>query len=802
MHVLKLYLIVTPCIFLVFEATTLFASLFQQIGIVFVTLILGWWLSLAINRLCCSKGKPPPPRCDSEHEFMTASQLSRRGYYVLSGSQNMGGEMARGMGHYNVDVVELQTTSESSMNDAFQEITERLFKENAPLHALICNVGSADLGELEWISERGLLHAFDNTVVSTMRLVNRFLPMLREAGGRVVVCAGPSGRIAVPGAGVYSMLNAALISFADCLRREMAKFRVHVVLVEPVWLNYRTPLSRVHSAGIGVKESVSSVSRDVFDDYSLGYVNAFRNLWNHRTTRWYVGQPDVMARSTCLAVSDDPPQYVYPCGYFVERAVNAVLAYMPTQVVDLVQCFFYQPFARLRLGFESNGSADSTSSRRRITSPGSMQRYLHSTLSPSAPMPWQTSPLSTPARELQAMRSDYFPSTDHTAEATPPPATPPPCVRVTGESFIPHRSEGIDLPCVDSAVKAKAWVANSVPPPSPIDLASRLVVIKQLPQQAEPQLLHQSLAPYVSPDESSSSDVTISPELSSNSISRGSLSKSTSPVPPFAQPTSSLPMSPQALTSLQPPAAEKSDVEGASGVEGGTGEASMTQSEDSGSLVLNLMDGTQCEVIASMFASAQRMAQDHVQTPCAHASVIRPLPPQAEALPLGLIPPSPAAPLVAQQWNFRPRGPEPWSPRSPYHIGVRPLPPDAMRVISPPDEGDLVTISPTGEHSGSPIDSATRVEAVWTSVAAGAPGDDASPETPLLPEASAPPLKRMSETYAQYLVRLRKSGQLDAEIEDGSDSFEGGSGPSRDPFQDQGARRRAPSGKSDPDDRH
>ncbi|KAL3175473.1 hypothetical protein MRX96_040223 [Rhipicephalus microplus] len=287
-----------------------------------------------------------------------------------------------------------------------------------------------------------------------------------------------------------------------------------------------------------------------------------------------------------------------------------------------------------------------------------------------------------------------------------------------------------------TSVKAKAWVANSVPPPWPIDITSRLAVIKQLPQQAEPRLSHQSLVPYVSPDESSSSDVTISPDLSSNSISRGSLSKSTSPVPPFAQPTSSLPMSPQALTSLQPPATKKSDVEGASGVEGGTGEASMTQSEDSGSLVLNLMDGTQCEVIASMFASAQRMAKDHVQTPCAHAS-------------------------VTQQARER------------------------ETQVSPSLLVDL--------HS---------FQAVWTSAPTGAPGDDATPETPLLPEASAPPLKRMSETYAQYLVRLRKSGQLDAEIEDGSDSFEGGSGPTRDPSQDQGARRRASSGKSDPDDRH
>lgn len=367
----------------------------------------------------------------------------------------------------------------------------------------------------------------------------------------------------------------------------MAKFRVHVVLVEPVWLNYRTPLSQVHSAGIDVKESVSCVSRDVFDDYSLGYVNAFRNLWNHRTTRWYVGPPDEMARSTCLAVSDDPPQCVYPCGYFEERTLNAVLTYLPMQIVDLVQCFFYQPFAQLRLGSESNESARSTASQRRIPSPGAVQKYLHSTLSPTAPLPWQTSTMSTPARELQAMRTDYFPSVDHTAEATPPPMTPPPCVRVTGESFKPHRSE---------------------------DRKSDMADVKQLPQPSEKQP-QQPPVPNVSREASTSSDVTISPELTSSSASQGSLSPPASPVPTFAQPTSSLPMSPQHLTSPQPPAAEKGDAEGASGVAVGAGEESMTQSEEGGSLILNLMDDAQCEVVTSMFASAQRTVRDHMQTP-------------------------------------------------------------------------------------------------------------------------------------------------------------------------------------------
>ncbi|XP_049511706.1 3beta-hydroxysteroid dehydrogenase dhs-16-like [Dermacentor silvarum] len=105
----------------------------------------------------------------------------------------MGGEMAKGIRRFNVDIIELQPSSESSMNDAYQEICEQLFKKNTPLHALVCNVGTTDLGELEWISERNLLRAFEQTVVSTARLVNRFLPMLRETRGRIVVCAGTSG---------------------------------------------------------------------------------------------------------------------------------------------------------------------------------------------------------------------------------------------------------------------------------------------------------------------------------------------------------------------------------------------------------------------------------------------------------------------------------------------------------------------------------------------------------------------------------------------------------------------------------
>ncbi|XP_070382625.1 uncharacterized protein [Dermacentor albipictus] len=776
MHVIKLYFIVAPCLFLAFQATSLLSPLLEQVGIATATLVLGWWLSLTIKRLQKSKPEPHQGRlavivatCDSEHGFLTASKLSGDGYYVLCGTQDAGGEMAKGIRRFNVDVIELQPTSETLMNEAYQKICEQLFKKNTPLHALVCNVGTTNLGELEWINERNLLHAFEHTVVSTARLVNHFLPMLRETRGRVVVCAGSSGRVAIPGAGVHSIVNAALISFADCLRREMAKFGVQVVLVEPVWLNYRTPLSQLHSAGIAVKEAVSCVSRDVFDDYSLSYVNAVRTLWNCYTTRWYTGPPDELAKCTCLAVTDVRPQCVYSCGYPAERALNAVLAYLPAQFADLVQCFLYQPFVKLQLGSESDVSPGSPRARRQIWSPGVVQKFLHASLTPM-PIPFQESPMSTTARELEDLRADYFPSLDCTADATPPPKTPPPVVQVCGERFKPQRSpaDGQQDPA-----PAKAPVPGSVPPEHLLahwsNATAAAAAVKQQ-QQPEPQ--ERPLAGNASREASSNSDPTRSPDVSSG-VSQGPPSQPTSPQPPFTA---------------------NPDGEGA-----GCSDKPPTRIEEGGSLVLSLIDDAQCEVLAAIFALAQPAEWDRAETPCPDSGMVRLMQPGAQALALE----SKSPPAGTQQLQFQPRSGEPLSPWSPYHTGVSALPRNAMDLISPPDDDATVTMTPTGEHSRSPIDSATQMEVVSSG---STPGDSAVPDAPVLPEASAPPPKRMSGPYVEHLERLRSSGQLEPEAEDDApcrkDSSDQESPTSAAPTPEEGVRRRAGAGKRDQEDRH
>ncbi|XP_037580625.2 uncharacterized protein LOC119463876 [Dermacentor silvarum] len=394
------------------------------------------------------------------------------------------------------------------------------------------------------------------------------------------------------------------------------------------------------------------------------------------------------------------------------------------------------------------------------------------------PMPCEESQMSTPARQLEDVRADYFPSMDRTVDATPPPLTPPPVVRISGERFKPHRSDGDDQQLhefssgVPFQAGAKTPVAGIAPPEQPLGLGSDTAAAA-VTQQQQPEPPLPSPADNASREASSTSDPTPSPEVSSSASQEPSL-QPTSPQLPFT-----------------------ANRDG--GGTGCTGEASM-QVDDGGSLVLSLIDDAQCDVVAAMFASVQRSARDRIKTPYPGSSVVRVMQPRAEILAIEYKPPPP----VTQQLQFQPRGPEPWSPRSPYHTGIRALPPNAMDLISPPDEEDtFAAMTPPGEHSRSPIDSALQVEVVSEG---GAPGDSALHDSPMLPEASAPPPMHMSEPYAEHLEMLRSRGQLEPEAEDDTprrkDSFDELSLTSVDPTQEEGVRRRAPGAKRDQEDRH
>lgn len=451
MHTIQLFFVVALFLFLALETVWFLKPIILQVGILTATVILAWKATIFLKYRQNTDNKINPrglailvAGCDSEYGFLVASKLAHYGYHVFGGSQEATGDIAKSLYKYMIDVVELHPHKAESLNRAHLEIYQKLLTDEKKLHAIICNVGLGTLGELEWITDKELTAAFEQSVVGTLCLVNKFLPLLRSSKGRIIVCAGQSGRVAVPGAGVYSLINAALISLAECLRREMLKFKIQVILIEPIWLNYRTPLDQLQSAGACIKDVLRGVNNDVYEEYTARYFNAFRSLWNRRLMRWYLGPPDFIASRTCRAVNDTYCRQSYTCSYKEEDMVNILLQYLPGRLVDLAQCFFYQPYVRILLFSEEEDAR--TSSPSLIGSPGYVQKFLQSAASPG-PASYEGSGQTSPARELEMLKEEKLNlKLDDPGDPSPPLSPGSPLgggrmspTHVFGEAFKPRR---------------------------------------------------------------------------------------------------------------------------------------------------------------------------------------------------------------------------------------------------------------------------------------------------------------------------------------------------------------------------
>ena len=101
------------------------------------------------------------------------------------------------------------------------------------LDALVDNAGIAIAAPLEFLPPDELTRQLDVNVVGQLRVLQAFLPTLRQSRGRVVLMGSIGGKSALPFLGAYAMSKYALEAMADSLRVELAPFGVHVSIIEP-----------------------------------------------------------------------------------------------------------------------------------------------------------------------------------------------------------------------------------------------------------------------------------------------------------------------------------------------------------------------------------------------------------------------------------------------------------------------------------------------------------------------------------------------------------------------------------------
>ncbi|KAL1480694.1 hypothetical protein MTO96_050812 [Rhipicephalus appendiculatus] len=208
-------------------------------------------------------------RCDSGFGLELAMRLHARGMRVFAGCllpDSLGATKLKalsatpteeGKGTMHV-IAPMDVTSDSQVEDAVNQVKKILASEGRPqkegdqngdlpngdqdgsvtevpqLFALVANAGVIWATELEWGSLEPMRRMLEVNAVGVARTVRAFLPMVRRAkGGRVVITTSLWGYFSIPFSVAYSMSKCAARFFADGLRREMKKFGVRVVSIEP-----------------------------------------------------------------------------------------------------------------------------------------------------------------------------------------------------------------------------------------------------------------------------------------------------------------------------------------------------------------------------------------------------------------------------------------------------------------------------------------------------------------------------------------------------------------------------------------
>lgn len=161
-----------------------------------------------------------------------ALHLDRLGFTVFAGVRKIeDGAALQRQGVSGLIPLLLDVTDEALIKKAQAFVSEKV--GNNGLYGLINNAGIAVVGPLEAVPIPDLRRQLEINVIGQIAVTQAFLPLIRQARGRIVNMGSIAGRGAMPLMGPYAASKFALEAMTDALRLELQQWGIEVSIIEP-----------------------------------------------------------------------------------------------------------------------------------------------------------------------------------------------------------------------------------------------------------------------------------------------------------------------------------------------------------------------------------------------------------------------------------------------------------------------------------------------------------------------------------------------------------------------------------------
>jgi NAD(P)-dependent dehydrogenase (short-subunit alcohol dehydrogenase family) len=284
----------------------------------------------------------------------TAVHLASSGHHVYAGVRKPDDGAALRRDGDGITPLMLDVTDAEQISAAEETVSAHV--GDAGLTGLVNNAAIGLLGPLELMPLEAFRRQMEVNVTGQVAVTQAFLPLLRQARGRIVFMGSIGDRTVLPFLGSLAGSKSALAAIAGALRQELAPWGIRVVLVEPTAIASAAPSKLQRDAEQFLSES-SEAGRALYED-------AFRRLVTDFTGHLYAGSPpQVVAETVSRALTARRPHARYLVGK--ESRLQALMATLPAPIGDpLRRRAFHQPAPSRRSGRSRRGSASSRTSTR------------------------------------------------------------------------------------------------------------------------------------------------------------------------------------------------------------------------------------------------------------------------------------------------------------------------------------------------------------------------------------------------------------------------------------------------------
>lgn len=162
----------------------------------------------------------------------SALRLDRRGHRVFAGVRKQAdADSLAEAASERLTTLFIDVTDEAGIAAARATVRETVGDDG--LDGLVNNAGIAVPGPLEYVESADLRMQLEVNVIGQMAVTRQFLPLIRQAKGRIVFIGSIAGRMATPFLGPYAASKHALEALTDSLRGELRPWGIQVAIIEP-----------------------------------------------------------------------------------------------------------------------------------------------------------------------------------------------------------------------------------------------------------------------------------------------------------------------------------------------------------------------------------------------------------------------------------------------------------------------------------------------------------------------------------------------------------------------------------------